>query len=340
MSLIAIAAVIGLCLESRPALARVDVITSGYLGYPNPYFARSIYWLDNEEVLFIGRKVGDYDLLPDGRRTLKSWVTKWNITTGSVTQLARLGESPRLCYDGREVTYWYVERGQQRKWSGILGQEMETGVSASNATKEARFNWHACNEYDPNDLTRVYGTGFRPLKVEHGLFGSSRESVAKRSTVYISLVNGQRREVLTPIFLASSPRWSEFAQAYVFGEQRNRVTNIYGTAYKSPTNDEPSRVWLLRPSGEVRSYVVPSGPWFSGTFGFDVVNPGLLLWSYAGIRGAQGAYLVRGSHVHKILDSYIHGHAVSPDGCKVAIASKDWNASDDTTQMAAIDLCR
>jgi hypothetical protein len=88
--------------------------------------------------------------------------------------------------------------------------------------------------------------------------------------------------------------------------------------------------------GRVTIHALPKGDWMAGSvFGMPVLGAVLII-SHA--IPNDGAYLVIGSAIEKIVHGYIRAFAVSPDGCKVAM---DVVAADGlVAHIATLNVCK
>jgi|SRR4051812_8460630 hypothetical protein len=308
--------------ENSPPAIAVQIKRSGMLGYAT-LTSDTVYWLNNDSVLFIGGRPGMHEKLPDGRQPIKRLLMEWNTVSGAVTVRADMGtDANALCYDRGYVRYGFTTGNVTTTRVGPLGKE----VSTTSGAEGKRVNPLTCKVYDEEYVRSKYGEGFVPLREEHGYWGGREDSRKRGMTIFVDSAHGQERFV---DISGSRPRWSEYAAGYVF----NRVEDTSGTP------NQTGRMSLLLPSGEIRRFDIPAGPWFGGSTGYAITKQGVFMWSHAIRNGSGGGYLVEGGKPQRFITGYIFSFAVSPNGCNLAMNIKSAHEADDLAEMVMANLC-
>ena len=115
-----------------------------------------------------------------------------------------------------------------------------------------------------------------------------------------------------------------FREAYLLYGPHDDEEDLVGRRDLSEAN--PHTVWWLQPDGGVEAVDMPAGVWVRGGSVFMVgTSKGTVIVFHGGMisrkePGDQGAYLVHGDNITRLLRGYITAPAVSPDGCKVALS--------------------
>lgn len=306
--------------ESTPRL-----FSSGVLGQGG-ITGQTVYWIDNDRVLFIGHRPRDFASSSGGQRILKTSLLEWNTTTGDVQTLAELGAHPLLCYAQGYVHYHFRRDAEVIMRAGELGKETGIELPSSGTI----MNPLTCRYYDPQAVARKVGAGLIPLKEEHGYWGRQYE---KTSSIYLKRQGNRLTEQVVPMHGVALPiAWSTYAQSYVFRRTENLM---------SPT-DTSGKLWLLSPRGDSKEVQIPPGPWFGGPVQYGLTKAGIFIRSRAGRPnglGDAGGYLMRGDLPRKLFTGYIHSFDISPNGCKVAMSMRASMARGVRPDLVAIDIC-
>ncbi len=141
-------------------LAEAPIMSSGYFGVGG-YGNQTVYWLDNERVLFVGYKNRESSAHFDGP---KIQLLEWNTATGSVMSRADLGTYSFLCYARGYVHYHFRNGSNVTMRAGPLGRE----TALRPPGPDARMNPLTCQYYDPKSIERMVGPELFPLRDEDG----------------------------------------------------------------------------------------------------------------------------------------------------------------------------
>lgn len=304
-------------------LAEAPIISSGYFGVGG-FGNQSVYWLDNERVLFVGYKDRKSSARSDGP---KIQLLEWNTATGQVMSRADLGTHSFLCYARGYVHYHFRNGSNVTMRAGPLGKE----TALSPPGPDARMNPLTCRYYDPQSIEQLVGPGLLPLRDEHGFWGRQED---KKSSVYLKRDGDSLVPIVVPMHGVVGPiGWSHLMQAYVLRR---------GETYLSRTGTT-GKLWMLHPSGRTAEFTIPSGVWFAGSTRYGITKEGPFISSHAGRGldiGDAGGYLMRGAIPKRLITGYIHSFEVSPDGCKVALSMRPGLNKGDLARVIAINVCK
>jgi hypothetical protein len=70
-----------------PVSPNSEIKDSGYVGRVQAM--QDVYWVDNEQVLFLGWKAGDEVVGEDGQIVPRDGIHVWNVKTGTILALMR-----------------------------------------------------------------------------------------------------------------------------------------------------------------------------------------------------------------------------------------------------------
>lgn len=312
------------------ATSGIVIKRSGVLG-DGAIVNQSVYWIDNERVLFVGGKPGVFDQLPDGRKPIKRFLMHWDTKSGEIKTLAELSEYNSLCYDRGYVRYGFGTGGKSTVRAGPLGQEVDVTAEVFRPGREhIRINPITCREYDERAVHTKYGHGFQPLREEHGFWGWRDDALQKKLSVYIRTTNDPQQEFLVPAW--GHPRWFENARGYVF----RRSESIFSSTRTT------GKMWLMKPDGETQEFDIPAGPWFAGSTDYGLTKRGIFMWSAAVgsyDNGNAGGYLVRDGKPERFITGYVFAFDVSPDGCKIALSIRLHGVSREDAEMVMANIC-
>jgi hypothetical protein len=284
--------------------AHALTVAPGYAVSEIPYSGGPLAWIDNQSVLFTGAR----NHVTNGQRTSgPRALYRWNIRTGEVIELMKVGDAPDVCYD-RGYLYVAFNRGDDRVIrQGPIGQQEEVVFKRRTESPfKGHFNRYNCHFREvPRSSQPDYGV-VTVLRDDHGFIEAERPSESFPQRKYFLVRSSGDRIQLDLRCHAGGPLFSEFRQAYVHqdggslsGRNVERLTCLVGI------------------DGVVRNYKLPKGEWQRGTVYGMPVRDATLMVSLSTLAKAEGAYLVRGDNVERIVDGYINNFAVSPDGCKV-----------------------
>ena len=295
-----------------------------------------LYWLDNDRVLFRGYSREQLGAMKSGtfkrfERKLSRTLYIAHVQSGAVKQYAVV-DADQLCFSHDAILY--SKNGS--KWHGTLGAEKEQqnfGPRAFESLSNTRCSYLPAFSGPPDakDPARVFY-----LQARHG-------NVEIRPTGQLFLWRPAAKEGvhLSGITIADSQnlsngeaRYSEFKGAYL----------LYTPGVSGSVSNKG---WWLFPDGKTQRVSIPEGPWnkFSRTNAFFIpIRDGLLVQM---LRPTDSTYLY-------LLPSTPNGYAaptgtydkpvwrldVSPNGCKVAIQTKDGSMpSGSALAIEVLDLC-
>jgi hypothetical protein len=281
-------------------------VAPGYAVNEIPYSGGPFAWVDTESVLFTGAR----NQKTNGPATSPPLALyRWNVRTREVIELMKVGDAADVCYD-RGYLHVAFNRGDDRVIrQGSIGQQEEVVFKRRTESPfKGRFNRYNCRFREvPLSSQPDHGV-VTVLRDDHGFIEAQRpsESLSQRK-YFLVRPSGDRM----PIDLrchAGGPSFSEFRQAYVYqdggslsGRSVERLTCLVGV------------------DGVVTNYKLPKGEWQRGTVYGMPVRDAILMVSLSTVAKAEGAYLVRGDSVERVIKGYVNNFAVAPDGCKVAL---------------------
>lgn len=304
-------------------------------GFPG----QNIYWVDDEALIFTTTLTGR---APRAGKPGGWAVYRW-----------RLGETPSLlkrdvlilCYGHRIAWEIEVRAGDDAYWSGEPGREEI--AQPGRWFDEMNCRWRA--EQPGESQARAVavlldGEGYLELGSSYPDFKRNAPVVLHRS--------GGRDPVALPFgrWDIHAPRYYAFRDAYFLdGQYFDDKTNAWVGDWPRAVRH---RVWWLTSAGEVAYEDLPLGPWNEGGGSVLVapVKTGYFVIYHGGDRsakdpGKQGGYLVAHGKATKVLDGYILSPAVSPDGCRLAVAHapsffNDRSDENNRRTLKVIDFCK
>lgn len=323
-------------------------------GYAGRLHLQDIYWIDNEQILFLGWKPGDQMVLKDGRTVPKDGLYVWNVKTGAVQVVdERLSALRSVCFQSAFTMEnppkggAAIERGYVRyvfdvgdtpyvRFGGLFrSRERELDIQAIQ-DGILEVSPLSCKEFNPKQLRKRYGESPLPL-LEAGeyLDRTNQDPFRSPQPLRYFQADGDEPIVLKkipPIAVIATPRFSEYLQKYVFRELR---TNMGA--------DSPMRMWTLDRKGAVEESVIPAGRMMSGSPNAMPSRMGWFVTSNAiasRSAGDAGGYLVSGQKIIRVIAGVPESFAISPDGCKAAISiSANWTGEDSASKIKMIELC-
>ncbi len=288
--------------------SRVQALTvaPGYAVSEIPYSGGPFAWIDNETVLFTGAK--NHPTNPQAVAG-PSALHRWDVKTGEVTEMMKVGNAPDVCYD-RDFLYVAFNRGDDRVIrQGPIGKQEEVVFKRRTENPfKGYFNRYNCRFREVPSATQADHGVVTVLRDDHGFIEGERPSEPFPQRKYFLVrSSGERIQIPLPCG-AGRPRYSEFRQAYVYQD---------GSSFSS--RDIERRVCVVGVDGIVTNYKLPKGVWLQGTVYGMPVKDAILMISLSTLVKAEGAYLVRGDSVERVVKGYVSIFAVGPDGCKVAL---------------------
>jgi len=299
---------------AEAAQPRVAVTATGYEVF-EPVI--SIAWVDNNQLLFKGSRSGTDPKRPSLE---PSSIYLWNDTT----KIARVYAKGRnFCYAQGNVSILLRSDNQARKavyLEGMLGAEKEIEKQFRSNTEV--FNKFSCRlqkleEFvPPLPKTHFYlvlreGDGYLTLR-PHG----SKEERAHPRNITLYPEKGAK-PVTLPITWDESvggvgTTYSELLGVYVLPPRQL----IPGRGPGNWPSDEPRIVYLLHRDGRVERISFPA------TSTFSRPSPVKSGWIYGGgdFYRTSGLYIYSDNAVRKLDAGNVNYLAVSPNGCKAAVA--------------------
>ncbi len=292
----------------REALTHALKVAPGYITAEIPYSGAPFAWVDSETVLFTG--IRNHPTDPNAAPGPLA-LYRWNVKTGTVAEVMKVGDAPDICYD-RGYLYIAFNRGDERViWQGPIDKQQEVVVKRQAPSPfKGYFNRYNCRFREVPSATQQDHQVVAVLRDDHGFIEAERppKPLVQRQ-YFLVRPPGQRIRLSESLACgAGGPLFSESRQAYVYQD---------GGGFSSRNVER--LVCLVGIDGVVTNYRIPKGKWLQGTVYGMPVKDGILLISLSTLANAEGAYLVKGSDVKRILKSYINAFSVSPDGCNVAL---------------------
>jgi len=276
---------------------------------------QTIYWPDDDRVLF----VGTHDGAPPNPRA--------EYGSRGALVIWRSGDEPTVyrrrvvsaCYRPGRLWYKRVEPGNRKTFfAGPMGEE-------SRVEPKLGLDPINCRTLEETPGERE-GRRWFLMREEHGYIdvGARSYQLAAESAVFYP-ANGD-----PPVELPLAGRETSRPEYYAFKNAYLIVPKFYdpelGHIRWNWPGDRPQPLYWLTPDGEITRDAIPSGFWNRGG-GLDLVatRAGYVVVYHAGARSAedpgfQGVYLIRDDEVVKVLSGYATMPAVSPDGCRLAVA--------------------
>lgn len=308
-------------------------LSSGHAG------GESVFWLDNERVLFVGTEPGLREIRKsDGKEVARIGLYTWDTRSDKVTRHSDL--SGKVCFSQGYIRYIVVREEQVVLNEGPFRRERQTirKLGANEDAGRAFVNPFTCKEVSKAERLSDPRPGIL-LKDGHGVLDTQggHAQFAKKPVLFYPL--DKKESITLPISNHDTVvvRYSEYLGAYVFKEGRS--------IFKGP-----QKVWYLYPDGRFKEVVVPDGPWMQGSTNYMPTKKGLFMvshsskgWSGKGLSPHnRGGFLVEDGDVEKLVNGYITGFAVSPNGCIVAMSIQSASGNDKNYVpgiMKTINLC-
>jgi hypothetical protein len=296
------------------------VIDSGYLGRPG-VIQQDIYWLDNERIVFVGAKPGEYTEQNRGVRFPNYGLYVWD-TNARVVKLHHEGSLySSACVFQRYVWFEFDRSGSRYIFEGLFGKEtlrrLEKEAIEERSRHERVLNRYTCREYKRSVLPPL---GYRVEPLLEGEYVSrERESRGKEIVHWTYWPRKGSPMLLNMTSEAIGiERYAEYLDSYVLREYPRAVV-FSDTVIR--------RWWLMNRQGEIRDFSPPTGPWMRGSTYVTPTKKGLFLISHAvasrGGNGAAGGYLMGSTGLYRVIEGRPESFDVSPDGCRVAISISD-----------------
>lgn len=331
--------------------------------------SHSIYWLDNERIVFSASPLTNAETGKVGENTLFVWSAgeeKQSIIVypGVDLSQSRATDAQRLekdLWSGAycashglvNVSLGYVRAPGTDDLMVIekLGPpfELKRRIRSSleyqgkpipkPAGGTRLFNRHECSRtYQSNMINRKWV----PLKAAHGYLDlGPLDAFNGTVTPALLLRDENKKEIKLPIPRNDIKyvRYLDFIDAYlVYGHETRANTETF-------KNDECIPFWLLFPNGEAKKHCLPPGPWSNSSLLPIVTIKGIFFvnkWS----KGHEGLYALIGNSTKKVIAGALSRPETSPDGCRIAFHSSYTPFSLDLfpsktkdTKIGIINLC-
>ena len=327
------------------------------------------YWLDNDRVLLVARAPDDK--LYDEEGHWKPGLYILDVRGNTYTRYADLGDPPLFCYNQGFVTY--KAKGVQisdRKsdspedvfMEGRFGEEkpLPSGVRPS---IDAGYDvyYANCPVFDRKKLLTPEHWALHEghftvmanfLRPEHGYIYAShcrdkycngspgiiQEDFEKPAKLYIP---GRAEPVELPILgkefsLGVRVRYVEWLGKYLIIPATRRDTPFrYGNGL---TGQAPFQVYLMTPEGQVDAFPVPEGKWLPGS-DWVATRGGFYFVGNFGTRQGEGGWFLPWNGQIQRLHKGAGNLAVSPDGCKLFLATGGNANPDENAFGHIIDFC-
>lgn len=310
---------------SLGACAQALTAAPGYTVSEIPYIGSRFAWIDNQSVLFIGARSYEY-----GRSSGPPALYRWNTQTGEVVGLMKTGSYADLCYD-RGYLYVAFNRGEDRVIrQGPMGREKEFVFRRRGESPfKGFFNRYNCRFREVPPATQPNRGVVTVLRDDHGFIEAERPSEPFPQRKYFLVrPSGDRIEIDLPCG-AGGPRFSEFRKAYIYQD---------GSSLSGRNVER--RVCVVGVDGAVENYKLPKGEWMRGTVYGMPVQDGILMVSLSTLAKAEGAYLVKGAQVQRVVKGYTIDFAISPDGCQVAMLINPDIDRRAVSRNAVLNVCK
>ena len=319
-----------------------NVFETGY-EITTPTGTPSLYWVDNNRLLFAGIKTADMQAAiavkeVDRIQQLKKLFV-WNNATKSVRFYA---DAKGACIANGEIHYTVkVDKagGKVIVRKGSLGSEKEIEKPLPSAdefsprgqmlrirsifTCETHLR-SALNPSPPTDRNVVVlreGDGYLDLGPKIGADLAKRQATPNNLTLYKAASGSAITLPMTwdENFSRFDIAYSAYRGAYVLRPQMPRESPI-GIVRPWP-KDEPLLVYLLWADGRTQKFAIAH--WPAEYLGHP--RPMKMGWIFGGGKSPKSValYLFDGTSVAKVQSGFVREIAVSPDGCRAAVGIND-----------------
>lgn len=303
-------------------------------------FARKLYWISNEEVLFLGYEVVPGASQGSDRELVDYRVSIWNVRTNAIRILQDFGRDyPSTCFsDGHVLLRARTEDGVLRTYYGDTS-------AVELAAPDREFHDVFCRPLEKvHRLPKwTQGRDIRWLKrIDAGFvdFGEINKSMQNTPIRLYRHGASEKDGIVLP--LGSREVWKTFP--YFAFKGAFFVESTYRLLPRP--KGVPYPLYWLYQDGRLEQIVdLPWGPWRNNASSWPVpTNAGVAVVSLnANVRNARdlahaGLYLVAHGRVTKLLTTWIQATAVSPNGCLLAFDSAH-RMTEKENVLKAIDLC-
>ena len=316
----------------------------------------SLFWIDNERLLFEGIKTSDMEVAVAKREQHRvERLTRLYLWEKKSTSVRMYAEGSALCVANGIAHYTETARsanGQKIVREGPLGSEREVEVDITTKKKRSDpiFGQLACKSFQREDLVPpperyrnivVLRDGYRYLDLGPNIGADLSLRRARPRNLLLYAGTGAEG-IKLPLtwdenFSPFDVAYSDYIGAYVLRPRALRGTPI-GASQPWPTNS-PLSVYAVWPDGRVATTSVPYWPTEFLTHPRPTKNG----WVFGGgdLYRASGLYLFDGTTVIKLDSGLVRDIAVSPDGCAAAVAIQSKHLQMGTpTNLKIFALCR
>jgi hypothetical protein len=317
----------------------------------------SLYWVDNNRLLFAGIKTVDMQAAIAAKELDRvARLKKLYLWDGASKSVRLYADAQSACFSNGEIHYQVrvdKEAGKFVVKEGPFGSEREVEKpllsneelrNAPRVRNDVTCKTHLRAELVPPPLsTREIvvlrdGDGYLDLGPERPYL-EERRARPRNLTLYQARTG---KAIPLPMtwdedFSPSETTYSEFRNAYVLRPREPRGAPL-GVSGPWP-KDQPLVVYLLFPDGRVESVSIPYWPSEYLTHPRPVKSG----WIFGGgnFYKASGLHLFDGKVVSKFDIGLVKEIAVSPDGCKAAVAIQNKHLDMGTpTNLRVFDFCR
>ena len=287
------------------------VIDSGY--WAERHLPNEIQWLDDERVLFVGKKA-DAGLDIQGLHVwhLRSEIRSYRERTSG------------LCLRGDTTWYTYhpATSNEHTFYQGKFGEELPH----IRQRYSDNLNCRTLPAYPGSDVRQTW----KLLLDGHGYLNVGKLAPFDELPPVWYHPSKTSQPIAMPFnrrqIIFESTYYYPFKDAYLLYGAHDNENQLVGREDLSQA--KPHAVWWLHPDGQVEVVEMPAGPWVRGGSTFMVgTRKGIVIVFHGGEisphnPGTQGAYLVAGQTITRLLEGFITAPAVSPDGCRVALFSR------------------
>jgi hypothetical protein len=308
----------------------------------------SIYWVSDDEVLFLG-PTGENRIREDGFRERIKRVTTWNVKTKEVKRYAIV--SGGLCYDDGNISYYDVNYATHKHWSshgqldGVVTRE----------EKFIRFDPITCLADDrvPPLPEWTKDRWIQRLRPEHGFLDLGPRREMKNTPVSLFRF-GSDTALELPIkrreFVSTRPKFYPFKGAYFLEsdyfapDPRHPVGGINQGPWP---RDVPRPVWWLFPDGKVEEIVIPPAVWMREQIvptRTALIALSNVFFTVTGTVPYDGVYVIYGKDTEAVraLRGITGTTATSSDGCRLAVRRQPQPGKRHPGYwtLTVLDLCR
>lgn len=338
LMLLVVSAALSPCVASATPEATPTVYDTGYEVIPL-ITTRSLYWLDNERLLFFGMKAGRGPR-PDVRK-LYIWDSKTKTTQFYADALA-------VCFSNGFISYrLHLDRDARIETvrEGAFGSEKE--IVRPLAPKGALHSNLTCRAHVRSDLVPTppsqhvvailrEGDGYLDLGPHLGAALEERNSPMRNVVLYRQTGQAIQLPMTWEEGFGSGVAYSVHRAAYVLVPRapRGAPVGIFGPWPKG----RALTVYLVRPDGQTEPFSIPY--WPSEYLG--VPQPMKLGWIYGGgnFYKSAGLYFFGGDAVSKVDAGLVKEIAVTAHGCRVAVGIQNEHLKMGTpTNLRIFEFC-